>query len=207
VIAATNRNLVEAVREGRFRADLYYRLNVVPLRVPPLRERREDIAPLAMYLLARAARKTGKGVHGIATHTLAQLQGYDFPGNIRELENIIERAVVLSAGPVLAIDLGLSMRAQGPGTARSPVKEPGIEPRPGMLERAIAPAATSPASARDESSMDDIQRAHIQGVLRRTGGVVEGPNGAAMILGMHPNTLRSRMKKLGLTAGSVRSRA
>lgn len=192
VIAATNRNLVEAVREGRFRADLYYRLNVVPLRVPPLRERREDIAPLAMYLLARAARKTGKAVHGIATHTLAQLEGYDFPGNIRELENIIERAVVLSPGPVLAIDLGLPAGAKderGSERPEGPRKSDGRSVRPSAPQR----AATEPGVTEDE------ERRQLLAALERTSWVIEGAEGAARLLNLNPSTARSRMKKLGIS--------
>jgi predicted ATPase/transcriptional regulator with GAF, ATPase, and Fis domain len=182
VIAATNRNLEEAVRQGRFRADLLYRLNVVPIEVPPLRERRADIGLLTDFFLANVARKLGKSIEGFTARSRDAMMRYPWPGNVRELENVVERAVILATGPV-------------------------IELRPGMLERPVSPAGASAGSARDDSSMDDIQRSHIQSVLRRTGGIVEGPNGAATILGMHPNTLRSRMKKLGLTSGAARSRA
>ena len=103
VIAATNRDLPCAIEEGRFRADLYYRLNVIPLVVPPLRERPEDIPLLSMYFLERAAKKTGKPIRGIATNTLERMSRYEWPGNVRELENVVERAVLLSSGPVLDV--------------------------------------------------------------------------------------------------------
>ena len=104
VIAATNRNLEEAIAEWPIRADLYYRLNVIPLQVPALRDRRADINQLAMYFLQRCAQKAGKSVRGIATATLERMMGYDWPGNVRELENVIERGVVLSSGQMLELD-------------------------------------------------------------------------------------------------------
>jgi transcriptional regulator with PAS, ATPase and Fis domain len=107
VIAATNRSLAGLVAEGRFRSDLYYRLNVIPLVVPPLRARRGDIPKLAFFFLERFARKMGRPVKGIESATLERLCAYDYPGNVRELENLIERAVVLSRGPILTLEPGL----------------------------------------------------------------------------------------------------
>src|SRR6185369_10185959 len=106
VIAATNRHLEEAIAANKFRADLYFRLNVIPLEVPPLRERRSDITELLLYFMERFAKKAGKQVRGISTAGLEAAMGYDWPGNVRELSNVVERAVVLSKGPLLELDLG-----------------------------------------------------------------------------------------------------
>jgi formate hydrogenlyase transcriptional activator len=189
IIAATNRDLTQAVSEGRFRSDLFYRLNVVPLHVPPLRERRADIQPLALYFLARHAKKAGKPIAGIATQTLERLTSYDWPGNVRELENLIERGVVLSSGPTL--DLGAHLLNQSASA-----------PKPAPVS--VAPAAassgpeSSPSLAADSSSLEDVERRHILAMLERTGWVIEGANGAARLLNLTPSTARSRMKKLGI---------
>jgi len=179
VLAASNRDLEGAVREGRFRADLFYRLNVIPLRVPPLRERRSDIAQLAMYFAERSARKCGRPMQAIASETLCRLADYDWPGNVRELQNVIERAVVLSTGPVLEID-------------------------PLLLKSAPAVAAptTPPAKSAivdDATALEEMERRHILSVLERASWIIEGSNGAARLLDLHPSTLRSRMKKLGIS--------
>jgi transcriptional regulator with GAF, ATPase, and Fis domain/predicted ATPase len=178
VIAATNRDLAEAMREGRFRSDLFYRLNVVPLTVPPLRERRSDIPQLVAFFLARFCRKFGKSVNGVSQETMERLIRYRWPGNIRELQNVIERAVVLSSGSVLQLD-------------RDFLPAPGFAATPSEPEPEQAPAERAPA-------LDEVQRLHILDVLARTRGVIEGETGAAKILRLHPNTLRSRMKKLGI---------
>ncbi|MGH8615635.1 MAG: sigma-54 interaction domain-containing protein [Gammaproteobacteria bacterium] len=185
VIAATNRDLEEAVKAGRLRADLYYRLNVIPLRVPPLRERRSDITQLAMYFLERSARKAGNRVRGIASETLRLMQKYPWPGNVRELQNLIERAVVLSAGPVLNLDPQLL----SPASFAAPAANPG--------QPLAAPEL--PMEQGDLPSLEDMQRRHILAVLEKTRWViVEGPEGAANILKLNPSTIRSRMKKLGI---------
>jgi transcriptional regulator with GAF, ATPase, and Fis domain len=119
VLAASNRNLAEAVREGRLRMDLYYRLLVIPVEVPPLRERREDIPALAAYFLGRLARQFGRRVNRIGESTLRQLTAYDWPGNVRELENFVARALVLSSGEVLNVPLDL-VTAQGAPAAAQP---------------------------------------------------------------------------------------
>ena len=170
VIAASNRNLEEAVREGRFRADLLYRLNVFPVKVPPLRERRSDIPVLAAFFVGGLAKKLGKPLDGFSRRGMEQLTAYSWPGNVRELENIVERAAILAQGPIL-------------------------EPEASLFGDA-APASGSP------SALVDVERGHIVSVLKATRGVVEGPRGAAQILGLHPNTLRSRIKKLGISAAS-----
>jgi len=180
VLAASNRDLEEAVREGRFRADLFYRLNVIPLRVPPLRERRSDIAPLAMYFMERSARKSGRPTHAIASETLCRLADYDWPGNVRELQNVIERAVVLSPAPVLEIDPLL------------------LKPAPAVVASSTTPPAKS-ATPEDATALEEMERRHILSVLERASWIIEGSNGAARLLDLHPSTLRSRMKKLGIS--------
>ncbi len=174
VIAATNRNLEEAVASGRFRADLFYRLNVFPIRVPPLRDRRGDIPQLAMFFLARFAKEFGKPVEVVSQSTMERLIGYDWPGNVRELQNIIERAAVLSSGRVLEL-----------GPDLLPIGRP---------QRAAQPEAGS-----DAVTLEEMERRHIRAALERSRWVVEGPSGAAKGLGLHPNTLRSRMSRLGIT--------
>jgi formate hydrogenlyase transcriptional activator len=172
VIAATNRDLERAVRDGSFRADLLYRLNVFPLVVPPLRQRQGDIPLLAGLFVSGLSRKLGKPLQGLTTRSMDRLMQYSWPGNVRELQNVIERAAILATGPVFEIDWSF--------TAEHPVVS---------VER-----------PHEGDTLDEIQRAHIVSVLKTTNGVVEGSKGAASILGIHPNTLRSRMKKLGITA-------
>jgi formate hydrogenlyase transcriptional activator len=172
VIAATNRNLEQAVQEGRFRVDLLYRLNVFPIEIPPLRERATDIPLLVSFFLSRISRTLGKPLEGVTARGMEQLQEYSWPGNVRELQNVLERAAILAEGPIVSLEATLTTRA---------------------ARRSDAPIP----SARG-SNLDDVQREHILSVLKSTGGVVEGSKGAAVILGVHPNTLRSRMKKLGI---------
>jgi transcriptional regulator with GAF, ATPase, and Fis domain len=169
VIAATNRHLLKAVHEKAFREDLYYRLSVFPIQLPPLRERAEDIPMLAMYLLEKLALRIGRRFEGFAPRVLSQLAAYPWPGNVRELENILERAVILSAGPLLQVE-------------------------PEVLE---VPSLEAPGTV--DSSLEEIEKSHILHVLGKTRWVIEGSRGAAAILGLHPNTLRSRLKKLGLS--------
>jgi len=177
IIAATNRDLAEEVRLGRFRSDLFFRLNVVPLTVPPLRDRREDIPLLVTYFVSRFATKFGRKIDGVGRDTMALLTRYQWPGNVRELQNIVERAVVLAAGPVLTVDAELL----GIGDSGATVTEVPTS----MLESPFM-------------SLQEAERDHIETVLRRTHGVIEGPDGAATILKLNPNTLRSRIKKLGV---------
>jgi transcriptional regulator with GAF, ATPase, and Fis domain len=176
VIAATNRNLEEAVASGRFRADLFYRLNVFPVRVPPLRDRRGDIPQLVMFFLARFAKEFGKPVEVVSQPTMERLVAYDWPGNIRELQNIIERAAVLSSGRVL--ELGPDLLPMG---------------------RPVGAASVRPEAPADGVTLEEMERRHIREALERSRWVVEGPAGAAKALGLHPNTLRSRMSRLGIT--------
>jgi formate hydrogenlyase transcriptional activator len=177
IIAATNRDLEERVREGKFRADLFYRLNVFPITVPPLRQRGGDISLLAIFFMEKFARKLGKEVNGISEEAMRRLTSYTWPGNIRELQNVIERAVILSPGPTLTLD-----------------QEKLLVP----LAAAAPSEPTSSASSTESASLSDVERRHIQSVLEQTGWVIEGSRGAARILSLHPNTLRFRMQKLGI---------
>jgi len=186
IIAASNRDLDKAVQEGRFRADLFYRLNVLPMTLPPLRQRRSDIPLLTHFFVDRFSRQLGKRITGVAQETMQVLSNYSWPGNIRELQNVIERAVVLCPGSVLKL-----------GKDLLPITGPGYEQGEGVVPGNGARSGQSPAS------LENIERNHIIQVLKDTGGVIEGPHGAATILNLHPNTLRSRMKKLGIERPSV----
>jgi formate hydrogenlyase transcriptional activator len=189
IICATNRNLEEAIKAGTFRSDLYYRLNVFPLDVPPLRERRSDIDQLAKFFISRAARKLGKRITGISEASTQKLLSYSWPGNIRELQNVIERALILSTGPILDFENELH------GVAASPVS---LE-RPLEVEAPLPFADQSPLK-----TLQEVERAHILAALQQTHGVIEGSNGAAKALGLHPNTLRHRMEKLGIKRSAHR---
>jgi formate hydrogenlyase transcriptional activator len=185
VIAATNRNLREMVEAGRFRSDLFYRLNVLPLQLPPLRERRSDIPMLVALFVARFAKRFGKTVEGVSQETMARLMSYPWPGNIRELQNVIERAVVLSAGPTLRLDKDLVPVVATAGS-RAAAETLAQEAQP------AAPASSALAT------LEEVERNHILAALQQADGVVNGPKGAARILNLHPNTLRHRMSKLGI---------
>lgn len=184
VIAATNRNLQESIQKGEFRSDLFYRLNVFPIEVPPLRERSSDIPQLALFFADRFGRKFGKAVRAISKTTLDRLVGYSWPGNVRELQNVIERAVILSRSSVLEL-------------------EPELIPILPAIEHSDSDETSGSTEQRDgalpiASTLEEVERAHVLAVLNQTKGIVEGPKGAARILGLHPNTLRHRIQKLGL---------
>jgi transcriptional regulator with GAF, ATPase, and Fis domain len=168
IIAATNRNLEAEVKAGRFRSDLYYRLNVFPIHLPPLRERLEDIEPLANSFIAKFSKNIGKKVTGISAKVLKQLKSYDWPGNVRELEHQIERGILLSEGEIL--------------------KEVHL---PGRQEEEESNG--HPASAR---TLEQIERTYIIEVLKRCGGKISGTGGAAEILELPGTTLHSKMRKL-----------
>jgi transcriptional regulator with GAF, ATPase, and Fis domain len=168
VITSTSRDLKEEIRAGRFREDLFYRLNVFPVSIPPLRERAEDIPELVRFFVDKYSRKIGRQIDSIPKAALKVLEEYHWPGNVRELEHVIERAVITTSGPVLQ----LADR---------------LEP--------IRLAETGDSSKKELAAME---REHILRVLGDTGWRIEGQKGAALILNLHPNTLRSRMKKLGI---------
>jgi len=169
VVAATNRDLGAMVREGTFRADLYYRLNVFPIAIPPLRQRRSDIPLLATFFVGQMARKLGRTFDGIESGSMDQLTGYAWPGNVRELRNVIERAAILTRGPLVTV-ADMTFCA-----------EPDVV-----------------AVATDDGTLEAVQRSHILDVLTQCGWRIEGRSGAAVALGMKPSTLRYRMQKLGI---------
>ncbi|HYT56063.1 MAG TPA: sigma 54-interacting transcriptional regulator [Verrucomicrobiae bacterium] len=187
VIAATNRNLEESIKTGSFRDDLFYRLNVFPVEVPPLRERRSDISKLATFFVFQYSKKLGKNIEGISQDTMDRISGYSWPGNVRELQNIIERAVILCQQPILELKPDLA-----------PISARGVLPQApeGLSEAEVAQYSRS--APPPLSTLKEVERGHIMAVLKQTGGVVEGPNGAARILNLHPNTLRHRMSRLGI---------
>jgi formate hydrogenlyase transcriptional activator len=191
VIAATNRDLAKSIREGKFREDLFYRLNVFPIVLPPLRHREGDVPLLATSLVARFAARVGVRIESIGKATMERLTGYSWPGNIRELENVLERAVILSNGPTLEIDPEVFASATA---TRSPGAELSIPPASECESPAAAGAGQPPAL----ESLESINRSHVQAALEKSGWIIDGPLGAAKLLGLHPNTLRGRMKKLGI---------
>jgi transcriptional regulator with GAF, ATPase, and Fis domain len=166
IVATTNRDLEEEVRQGRFRQDLYYRLNVFPITVPPLRQRREDIPLMVQAFVDRYSRKLGKQITTISKETMQMLQDYPWPGNVRELESIIERAVILCPGPVLQLADKLEI--------------------------------SSPPLSSAVRTLEETERNQILKTLSETRWRIEGKDGAAAILGIHPSTLRARMHKLGI---------
>jgi formate hydrogenlyase transcriptional activator len=184
VIAATNRDLFRSASEGTFRQDLYYRLNVFPIQLPPLRERREDIPPLVHYFVRRFSLKIGRKITRIQRETMERLMNYSWPGNVRELENVIERAVILSPGIELEVAPGVLPEIAAVASAQT------VVPRPAPEEKSSG--APSP------QSIDQVERNHILEVLMQTNWRIEGSDGAAALLNLNPSTLRSRMKKLGV---------
>jgi len=166
LVATTNRNLEEEVRKGRFRQDLYYRLNVFPITVPPLRQRKDDIPVLVEHFIDKFNKKTGKRIETVSKDTLNTLREYDWPGNVRELESIIERAVILCPGPVLQL-------------------ADKLETSPPLISSALR-------------TLEETERSQILKILSETKWRIEGKDGAAAILGIHPSTLRARMRKDGI---------
>jgi formate hydrogenlyase transcriptional activator len=170
IIAATNRDLEVAMHDGRFRADLYYRLAVFPIALPPLRERRDDIPLLVWHIIQSRQRARARAIKQIPQPAMDALVAYDWPGNVRELQNVIERALILSTGPQLQLDEAFGRR---PTVARAQAEQAG-------------------------ESLPDAERAHILAVLERCAWIIEGANQAAARLGLRPSTLRNRMRKLGI---------
>lgn len=183
LIAATNRDLEALVSEQKFRSDLYYRLNVFPVRVPSLRERPEDIPLLVRHFVQQFTRQLGKTIDAIPAETMSALIRYPWPGNIRELQNVIERAAILTAGPVLTV------RSED---LRAPNQAPGSAP---VAARNGVPA---PSAGNIRESLEEAERQQILAALEKSNWIVAGPDGAAARLGMKRSTLQSRMQKLGI---------
>jgi transcriptional regulator with GAF, ATPase, and Fis domain len=169
IIAASNRNLEEEIRNGRFREDLFYRLNVFPITIPPLRQRKEDIPLLVNHFVAKFNKKIGKKIETVSKETLNTLKEYHWPGNVRELESVIERALITSQGTALQV-----------------------------LDRFDTYRTTGEQSGEDVKALAKHELDHIVQVLQKTGWRIEGENGAAKLLGINPSTLRARMRKYGL---------
>jgi formate hydrogenlyase transcriptional activator len=167
IIAATNRDLAEEIKSGRFREDLFYRLNVFPIALPPLRARKEDIMPLVNHFVAKFNKKIGKKIETVSKESLNALQNYGWPGNVRELESVIERAVITSQGSALQ-----------------------VLDRFDTIRKADGPAGDKVVA------LQELESEHIYQVLKQTGWRIEGSNGAALLLGLNPSTLRARMRKL-----------
>jgi len=170
VIAATNRNLKEDVRNGRFREDLWYRLNVFPISIPPLRERVDDIPLLVKWIIKRIQRRLGKNIQSVPTTVMDDLKAYPWPGNVRELENVIERAVIVTSGSMLQLAEPLRPSASTVGRqSNAPIK-----------------------------TLSEIEKEHILNVLTKTHWNISGKGGAAELLGLNSSTLRGRMRKHGI---------
>jgi len=170
IIAASNRNLEEEIRNGRFREDLFYRLNVFPITIPPLRQRTEDIPLLVHHFIAKLNKKMGKKIESISKETMKALQEYSWPGNVRELESVIERAVITSQGTTLQV-----------------------------LDRFDTFRKAGELAVEDVKALADLEQHHILQVLKTTGWRIEGKKGAALLLGLNPSTLRARMRKYGIS--------
>jgi PAS domain S-box-containing protein len=195
VIAATNRDLLKEVQQKTFREDLFYRLNVFPVCLPPLRERPQDIPLLVHFLVKKFALRIGKHLDGVSRATMQRLMDYAWPGNIRELENVLERAVILASGDALEIAPDLLPHSSPPPAAQQP---PGPEPiPPGRLQ-----TAPQHSAEQRQPSLEAVERSYICTVLQQTDWVITGPRGAAKLLGLPPSTLRHRIKKLGITRAS-----
>ncbi len=169
IIAASNRNLKEEILNGRFREDLFYRINVFPITIPPLRQRKDDIPLLVNHFVAKFNKKSGKKINTVSQETLNALQEYHWPGNVRELESVIERAVITSQGTVLQV-----------------------------LDRFDTFQKTEGLVAQDVKALAELEHDHICQVLQQTGWRIEGEKGAAILLGLNPSTLRARMRKYGI---------
>ncbi len=169
IIAASNRNLEEEIKASRFREDLFYRLSVFPVTIPPLRQRLEDIPLLVNHFVANFNKKTGKQITSVSKETLTAFENYHWPGNVRELESVIERAIIISQGSALQV-----------------------------LDRFEPFRKTGGVETLDIKALAELERDHILHVLQKTGWRVEGKNGAAILLDINPSTLRARMRKFGI---------
>jgi transcriptional regulator with GAF, ATPase, and Fis domain len=199
VVAATHVDLERAAAEGRFRQDLYYRLAVFPLRIPPLRERAGDIVPLASDWLRSEAARSRRGPWSLPADTRDALTHARWPGNVRELVNALERATILQpSGPISAQHLGLSLGRGGGTGAAAAAGEPPAAAAPGGRPPATPPGASIGGSAPALPSFEENERRYFASLLAATGGKLYGDDGAAVIAGLPPTTLRSRLVKLGL---------
>jgi len=169
IIAATNRNLELEIRNGKFREDLYYRLNVFPITMPPLRQRKDDIPLLVNHFVAKFNKKIGKKIETVSKETLNVLQEYHWPGNVRELESVIERAVIISQGSALQV-----------------------------LDRFDSIGKTDDMEGQDVKAIVALEQNLILQVLQKVGWRIEGKNGAAVLLGLNASTLRYKMRKYGI---------
>ncbi len=169
IIAASNRNLEEEIKNGTFREDLFYRLNVFPISIPPLRQRKEDIPLLVNHFITKFNKKISKHIKTVSKETMSSLQEYNWPGNVRELESVIERAVITSPGTSLQV-----------------------------LDRFVTSGKTVEPADQDIKALVDLEHDHILQVLLKTGWRIEGKNGAAILLGLNSSTLRARMRKYGI---------
>lgn len=176
VIAATNRALAQAVHEGKFREDLFYRLNVFPIIVPPLRARKADIPLLVEFFSRNLARELSKTIQSFSARSMNRMVQYSWPGNVRELKNVVERAVIVAEGPIIDLDVSTLHHLDD-----------------------VEDSATRTARISPGASMEDLERKHILRALEKSRGVVGGSGGAAVTLGLHPNTLRGLMKRLGIS--------
>jgi len=176
IIASTNRDLENMVCEGTFRKDLYYRLSVFPITIPPLRERKDDIPFLVAYIVDRLRSRLGRKINRIPDEVITRLVAHDWPGNIRELENIIERSMIVSTGSTLVLSNPIT-------NIKSPIDIP-IEP--------------SISGSLNMQTLDEVQREHVRAVCNACKWKIDGDGNAADVLGINPNTLRSRMNKLGI---------
>ena len=187
VVAATNRNLRQAIAEGSFRSDLFYRLAVFPLDMPPLRKREGDLRLLVEHFVYRSARKVGKTIRGIHPEALERLAAYTWPGNVRELQNVIERSMIVCESETFTLDPSW------------PDSDPALDDPTASCQPAELPEPSSPAQSGSlRSTLDDIQRAAILRALQSCNGVIGGPRGAAAQLGIKRTTLQARIQKLGI---------
>jgi formate hydrogenlyase transcriptional activator len=184
VIAATNQDLESMVEQRKFRADLYYRLNVFPLTLPPLRERLQDIPLLTEHFVQKFARQQRKMINAIPDEVMVALEHHNWPGNIRELQNVIERGVIMTTGAVLSRQTTEHLTRSN----ASPVQVPSVEPT-------------------TIKTLADAERAHITATMRETNWVIGGRRGAAAQLGLPRTTLLAKMRRLGISNGTPRNRA